>query len=149
MSNVNDTNARSQSTTEKNLQIRRPAALGRRLHKLNGALKLEQSNREQLKSLFSSETKTISVYTSLVQNEVAFSFWGCVKTDEIRIKLLDFLNWLFNPRVYMTATSRSKNFLEGIMIVGLNKLEITMDAFESWIECFFVTLQMSAGTLVF
>ena len=35
------------------------------------------------------------------------------------------------------------------MIISLNKLEIKRDAFELWLECFFETLQMSAGTLVF
>jgi hypothetical protein len=149
MLNNNDTNETSRPPTEKTPQIRRPAALSKRLHRLMHVLKLEQSNRKQLKGLFCPETKTKSVYATFFQNELAFSFWGFVKSDDTRGRLLDFLNWLFNPRVYMTATTRGGNFLEGIMIISLHKLEITRDAFELWVECFFETLQMSAGTLVF
>jgi hypothetical protein len=149
MLNNNETNESSPATSEKTPQILRPAALSKRLHRLMHVLKLEKSNRIKLKALFCPETKTKSVYGTFFQNELAFSFWGFVKSDDTRGRLLDFLNWLFNPRVYMTATTRGGNFLEGIMIMSLNKLDITRDAFELWIECFFETLQMSAGTLVF
>ena len=174
MSNVNDTVT---SATEKTLQISRAPGLGKRLNKLCGALKLEISNRKQLKSLFSAENKTVfmkpSVHGGLVQNEVAFSFWGFLKTDQMRIKLLEFLYWLLNPRVYMSGTNSKTKFLEGIMIFSVNRLGFralidrkaetpsinivshrlreaaAVDAFESWIDGFFETLQMSAGTLVF
>ena len=163
MSNINDKNDVT-SATKKTLQICRTPGLGKRLHKLIGAFKLEKSNRKQLKSLFSSENKTVSLKPSihgrLVQNEVAFCFWGFVKTEEMRIKLSEFLHWLFNPRVYMIGKNNKTKFVEGIMIIGLNKLEITentrkievdeaAEVFESWIDGFFETLQMSAGTLVF
>jgi len=73
----------------------------------------------------------------------------------------------------MTATNSKTKFVEGIMIISLNKLGIVKthpigstsisthisskrfgaqavkDAFESWIDSFFGALQMSAGTLVF
>jgi len=173
MSNVNDTNDVTSATKEA-LQINRAPGLGKRLHKLCGALKLDTSNRKELQSLFSSETTKTVINGGLVQCEVAFSFWGFAKTDEIRCTVLGFLHWLFNPRVYMTATNSKTNFVEGIMIFSLNKLGImktrrtgtstsisthisskrfgaqaVKNAFESWIDSFFEALQMSAGTLVF
>jgi len=176
MSIIDDTNDVT-SETEKILQISRPPGLGKRLHKLIGAFKLEKSNRKQLRSLFSAEntktyiTKPETINDGLVQCEIAFSFWGFAKTDELRGILLGFLHWFFNPRVYMTTSNSKTKFVEGIMIVGLNKLgmlkksptssisvdistkrfgaQAVKDAFESWIDSFFETLQMSAGTLVF
>jgi len=152
----NDINETSKSATEKTLKICRVPGLGKRLRKLSGALKLENSNRQELKSLFSADE--MPHRPSLQQNEVAFSFWGFVKTHEIRLQIQQFLHWLFNPRVYMTALNDKTKFFEGIMIISVNKLGITSyklgraaaeDAFESWIDCFFGTLQISAGTLVF
>ena len=149
MLNNNEINESSPPPPAKTPQISRPAALRKPLHRLMHVLKLDKNNRKKLKDLFSAETTKKSVYATLCSNELAFSFWGFVKSDDTRGRLLDFLNWLFKPRVYMTATTRDGSFLEGIMIISLNKLEINRDAFELWLECFFETLQMSAGTLVF
>jgi len=93
MSNVNDTNDVTSATEEalQTLQINRAPGLGKRLHKLCGALKLETSNRKELKSLFSSETTKTVINGGIVQCEMAFSFWGFAKTNEIRCTVLGFL----------------------------------------------------------
>lgn len=140
----------SQAKTEQQTPICQPRGLSKRLHKLICALKLEQSNIIQLKKLFSSENKS-ERHTSRVfsiATEVAFSFWGYIKSEENRVKFLGFLLWLFDPRVYMTASSKN-NFLEGVMIIDVHRFKITPEAFESWLECFLAPLQMSAGSIVF
>jgi hypothetical protein len=130
-------------------QICRPAGLRWHLQRLAGALKLAQSNRQQLKSLFSAETKFVPVYNPTFQCELAFSFWGFVKSNEARAKLLDFLHWLLQPRLYMFATTKEGNHVEGVIIIALQKLQVQGNVFELWLEYFFDTLQMSAVTLVF
>jgi hypothetical protein len=82
------------------LQIRRPVGLRRHLQRLAGSLGLEKSNKDMLKSMFSSCTSFVPVYDSKFQCEIVFSFWGFVKRDDARFKLLDFLIWLMHPRMY-------------------------------------------------
>ena len=71
-------------------QIRRPSGLRQHLQKLGSALGLEKSNRDLLTNMFSSNTNFMPVYDRVFQCEVVFSFWGFVKSDNARIKLLDF-----------------------------------------------------------
>jgi hypothetical protein len=131
------------------LQIRRPVGLRRHLQRLVGALGLEKSNKEVLKSMFSAETTFVPVYNRVFQCELVFSFWGYVKNDEARVKLLDFLIWLMQPRMYMSAVTKQGNHVEGLMIISLQRLHVQRDVFEAWLDLFFDTLHMSAGTLVF
>jgi hypothetical protein len=51
--------------------------------------------------------------------------------------------------MYMTAEMKQGNHVEGIMIVGLERLHVQSNVFESWIDLFFDRLKMSANTLVF
>ena len=143
---------KSDSVLEKKqsqLQIRRPVGLRRHLQRLGGALGLEKSNRELLKTLFSSETSFVPVYNKTFQCEFVFSFWGFVKSYETRVKFLDFLIWLMQPRMYMCAITKQGNHIEGMMIISLERLHVERNVFESWLDLFFDTLQMSAGSLVF
>jgi hypothetical protein len=131
------------------LQTRRPVGLRRHLQRLVGALGLPKSKKEVLKSMFAAETTFVPVYNRVFQCELVFSFWGFVKNDETRVKLLDFLIWLMQPRMYMSAITKQGNHLEGLMIISLTRLHVQREVFESWLDLFFDTLQMSAGTLVF
>jgi hypothetical protein len=131
------------------LQIRRPVGLRRHLQKLAGSLGLEKSNKDMLKSMFSSCTSFVPVYDRKFQCEIVFSFWGFVKSDDARFKLLDFLVWLMQPRMYIAAETKEGHHVEAIMIISLERLHIKRDVFESWLDLFFDRLHMSAGTLVF
>jgi hypothetical protein len=131
------------------LQIHRPSGMRRHLQRLGGALGLDKANKEQLKSMFSSQTVFVPVYNREFQCEVVFSFWGFVKNDESRIRLLDFLCWCMQPRMYMAGETKEGHHVEAIMIVRLDRLHIQRDAFKSWLDLFFDRLQISAGTVVF
>jgi hypothetical protein len=76
------------------LQIRRPVGFRRHLQRIAGSLGLGKSNNDMLKSMFSSCTSFVPVYDRVFQCEIVFSFWGFVKSDDARFKLLDFLIWL-------------------------------------------------------
>jgi hypothetical protein len=89
------------------------------------------------------------VYTSEFQCEVAFSFWGNVKNDEARLRLLEFLFCCMQPRMYMAGETLPGHFVEAVMIVKLDRLHIQRDAFANWIDAFFDMMRMSAGTSVF
>ena len=53
------------------------------------------------------------------------------------------------PRMYMAVETKQGNHVEGIMIVGLERLHVQSNVFESWLDLFFDRMKMSANTLVF
>ena len=81
-------------------------------------------------------------------NGVAFSFWGFVRSDEMRIHLIKYLNCTLHPKVFLVGETK-EHFIEGIMIVKQNILHITSNDFEEWLDSFFSKLRMSAGTNIF
>ena len=78
----------------------------RHLQRLGGALGLDKANKDRRKSTFSSETAFVPVYTREFKCEVVFSFWGFVKNDESLIRLLEFLFWCMQPRMYMAGETK-------------------------------------------
>ena len=137
------------NTSSPKLQIRRPSGLRRCVEKLCGAFGLTKSDKDLVKSMFSSTSVFVPVYTSEFQCEVAFSFWGYVKNDQARLRLLEFFFCCMQPRLYMAGETLPGHFLEAVMIVKLDRLHIYRDAFAKWIEAFFEIMPMSAGTTVF
>ncbi len=129
--------------------MRRPSGLRRSVQRLSGAFGLTKSDKDLMKSMFSSSSIYVPVYTSEFHCEIAFGFWGYVKNDEARLRLLEFLFSCMQPRLYMAGETLPGHFMEAVMIVKLDRLHMHRDAFANWIDAFFDIMPMSAGTTVF
>ena len=106
-------------------------------------------NREEKKQLLSMFTRNpIHHIDRQGTNEVTFSFWGFVRSDEMRMHLIKFLNCTLRPKVFLVGETK-QHFIEGIMIVKQNILHTTSNDFEEWLDNFFSKLKMSAGTNIF
>jgi hypothetical protein len=84
----------------------------RHLERLGSDFGLEKANKDLLRSMFSSATVFVLVYNREFQCEVVFSFWGFVKNDESRIRVLDFLFWCMQPRMYMAGETKQGHHVE-------------------------------------
>jgi hypothetical protein len=58
------------------------------------------------------------------------------------------LTYTLDPKIYLVAETK-KDFMEGIMIVKLDRLYISRQHLEEWLDIFFSKLRMSAGVIVF
>jgi hypothetical protein len=131
------------------LHIHRPTGLRRNLQRLCSVFGLEKDDKNTLRSMFSSTSVFVPVYDREFQCDIAFSFWGFVKNDETRTRLLEFLFWCLQPKTYMAGETLAGKFIEGFMIVSLDRLHIGRDAFGKWLDKFFDIMKMSAGTIIF
>lgn len=136
-------------TSMANWQMCRPSGLRRSVERLSGAFGLAKSDQDLLKSMFSSTSTFVPVYNSELQCEVAFSFWGFVKNDEARVRLLEFLFWCIQQRMYMAGQTLPGHVIEAVMIVRLHRLHTQRDAVENWLDTFFDIMRMPAVTIVF
>jgi hypothetical protein len=115
--------------------------------RLAAAWGLDKTATTSVRAMFSSKTTFRPVHDPELQ-EVCFSFWGFVPSDEARWKLLEFFSWSMWPRMYMTGQTRAGS-METIMVVRFDLLYIGREQFETWLENFLSTLRMSAGVHVF
>lgn len=133
---------------EKAVTIRQPPGLRRNLGRLSAAWNMDKAKKDEFKAMFSSTSNYVSVFDNEFYSEICFSFWGFVKNEDARQKLLEFIFWCLQPRFYTFSETRPHQ-IEAFMIVKLDKLQIKRDKFEDWIDKFFECMQMSAGTLIF
>jgi hypothetical protein len=104
--------------------------------------------KQFIKSLFHHKNSHVCVYDSEFQTDICFSFWGFPKSDHAYKKLISFLCWCLQPRMYMTGYV-SPGRLEAFMIVRLSRLCVTRPQFELWLELLLNVMNMSAGTHFF
>jgi hypothetical protein len=135
------------------VRIRQQAGHGRRMiARLAAAWGLDKTATTSVRAMFSSKTTFLPVGVEHCRDpevqEVCFSFWGFVPSDEARWKLLEFFSWSMWPRMYMTGQTRSGS-METIMVVRVDLLHVGREQFETWLENFLSTLRMSAGVHVF
>ena len=135
------------------VRIRQPAGHGRRMiARLAAAWGLDKTATTRVRAMFSSKTTFRPVGVEHCRDpevqEVCFSFWGFVPSDEARWKLLEFFSWSMWPRMYMTGQTRAGS-METIMVVRVDLLHVGREQFETWLENFLSTLRMSAGVHVF
>ena len=135
------------------VRIRQPAGHGRHMiARLAAAWGLDKTATTRVRAMFSSKTTFRPVGVEHCRDpevqEVCFSFWGFVPSDEARWKLLEFFSWSMWPRMYMTGQTRAGS-METIMVVRVDLLHVGREQFETWLENFLSTLRMSAGVHVF
>ena len=120
--------------------------------RLAAAWGLDKTATTRVRAMFSSKTTFRPVGVEHCRDpevqEVCFSFWGFVPSDEARWKLLEFFSWSMWPRMYMTGQTRAGS-METIMVVRVDLLHVGREQFETWLENFLSTLRMSAGVHVF
>ncbi len=114
------------------LHIHRPTGLRRHLQRLCSVFGLEKDDKNILRSMFSSASVFAPVYDREFQCDIAFSCWGFVKNDDTRTRLLEFLIWCLQPKTYMAGETLAGKFIEGFMIVSLDRLHIGRNAFGIW-----------------
>jgi hypothetical protein len=136
------------------VRIRQQAGHGRRMiARLAAAWGLDKTATTSVRAMFSSKTTFRPVGVEHCRDpevqEVCFSFWGFVPSDEARWRLLEFFSWSMWPRMYMSGQTRAGSMMETIMVVRVDLLDIGREQFETWLEKFLSTLRMSAGVHVF
>ena len=111
---------------------------------------LEKEEKKQILEMFSSKKIPIccSTWDNSFESDIAFSFWGYFKSSPARDQLLKLLIYTLDPKMYWVAETK-KDFMEGILIVKLDRLYTSRELFEEWLDIFFSKLRMSAGVIVF
>ena len=121
-------------------------AVLRHLNKLMMDARFDNEEKKDLLGMFSSDRKEFHKLSD--SRTVSCSFWGFVRSETMKMQLIKFLNSALHVKMYLIGETR-KNFIEGIMIVRPNRLCITRDCFEEWLDILFSKLKMSAGINIF
>lgn len=138
----------SEAPKPSSVTIRQPPGMRGKLSLLSASMNFGDTQRHYIKSLFNTKNKYVCVYDSEFQTEVCFSFWGFSKCDNSWKRLISFLCWCLQPRMYM-AGYVIPGRVEAFMIVRLSRLSITRSDFEKWLELFLNAMNMSAGSHFF
>jgi len=128
--------------------IKRPAGLQGQLSMLSAKMHLGEKQRHDIKSLFNLKPKYVCVYDTEFQTDVCFSFWGFLNCENAIYRLISFLCWCLQPRMYM-AGFVSPGRLEAVMIVRMSRLCITRSDFEKWLDILLNVMNISAGSHFF
>jgi hypothetical protein len=128
----------------------RTATIRHLVHLVSLHCGLEKEEKKQILEMFSCKKIPICCRTwdDSFESDIAFSFWGYFKSSQARDQLLKLLVYTLDPKMYSVAETK-KNFMEGILIVKLDRLYISRELFEEWLDIFFSKLRMSAGVIVF
>lgn len=135
-------------TPQSDVKIKQPPGMRAKLSMLSKAMNLDDSKRHAIKSLFTFDTKHVPVYDTEFLTDVCFSFWGFLKNEDSWKKIIYFLCWCLQPRVFLAGKVDSGR-LEVFMVVKLTRLCITRSNFETWLESFLDAMNMSAGSHFF
>ena len=108
--------------------------------------RFDDQEKKDFLGMFSSDRKEFQKLSD--SRTLSCSFWGFVRSETMKMQLIKFLNSALHVKMYLIGETR-KNFIEGIMIVRPNRLCITRDCFEEWLDILFSKLKMSAGINIF
>jgi hypothetical protein len=129
--------------------IRRCPGLQKELRKFFKEMEIDRARVSNIVRMFSSNTACVPVWNDTLKGEIAFCFWGYFQSSNKTRKFLDFFIWLFRPRIFVSAPTKTGNHVETCMIINLKRLFVNRDVFEIWLDSFLDAMQMSAGHIIF
>lgn len=127
--------------------IRSRPGLQKELRKFFKELDIDRARASNIVKMFSSNTSL--AWSDFFKSEIAFCFWGYFQSSKKTKKFLDFFIWLFRPRIFVSAPTKTGNHVETCMIINLQRLFVNRDVFEIWLDTFLDAMQMSAGYIIF